>query len=96
MFEDPDFCPAVLNGLVTTGEPTTIEARLKKPYMKVISNGEILVSAHADKAPDGSVKVLRATVTDISQQKWAEEIQKRRTDEAIVSISTTIPSSGLG
>lgn len=71
--------------------------------MKEISNGEILeipwwilVSAHADKAPDDSVKVLRATVTDISQQKWAEEIQKRRTDEAIVSISTTIPSSGLG
>jgi PAS domain S-box-containing protein len=53
LFEDPDFCQAVLGQLLATGEPTTIEARLKKPWVKETSNGEILsiprwilVSAH--------------------------------------------------
>jgi PAS domain S-box-containing protein len=91
LFEDPDFCQAVLGQLLATGEPTTIEARLKKPWVKETSNGEILsiprwilVSAHVGKAHNGSAQTLGATVTDISQQKWAEEIQKRRTKEAIV------------
>jgi PAS domain S-box-containing protein len=91
LYEDPDFCQAMLLQLLTTGEPITIEACLKKPWVKEISNGEILriptwilVSADVDKFDDGSIKNFRATVTDISQQKWAEEIQKRRTDEAIV------------
>ena len=101
LFEDPDFVQSVFTKLLTTGEPLTVEARLKKPWVKETSNGEILkiptwilVSAHVDKLENGSIKNLRCTVTDISQQKWAEEIQKRRTDEAIVRTTPVLYSQG--
>lgn len=76
--------------LYTVRKPIVAEFPLKKPWTKVIGNGEvlkgptwILISAFVEEDVDGSLLGSLATVTDISQQKWAEEHQKRRMEEAM-------------
>ncbi|KAF2814929.1 uncharacterized protein BDZ99DRAFT_515692 [Mytilinidion resinicola] len=71
-------------------ESIALEYPLKKPWTKVIGSGQllkgptwVLVSAFVEENADGSVKGSLAMITDISQQKWAEEHQKRRVEEAM-------------
>jgi hypothetical protein len=68
-----------------------VEYPLKKQWRRVISSGEtlkgptwVLISAFVEEDDAGTIKGSLATITDISQQKWAEEHQKRRMEEAMV------------
>lgn len=77
--------------LYATREPIVEEYPLNKPWTKVLRSGEvlkgstwILVSAFIEEDDNGVIKGSLATVTDISQQKWAEEHQKRQMEEAMV------------
>jgi PAS domain S-box-containing protein len=82
----------VWSQLHTSREATSVEYPLKKPWKRVLASGEvlkgrtwILISAFVEEEEDdGSIKSSLATMTDISQQKWAEEHQKRRMEEAMV------------
>ncbi|KAK0657681.1 hypothetical protein B0T16DRAFT_453116 [Cercophora newfieldiana] len=42
-----------------------------------------LMSAHPKKDDFGALKSIFGCITDIAQQKWAEDFQKRRRDEAV-------------
>ena len=71
--------------------PVVVEYPLKKQWRRVISSGEtlkgptwVLISAFVEEDDAGTIKGSLATITDISQQKWAEEHQKRRMEEAMV------------
>ncbi|KAL9099088.1 MAG: hypothetical protein Q9163_005358 [Psora crenata] len=43
----------------------------------------VLASAFPDQNPDGSLRMIFGSITDISQQKWAEHFEKRRMEEAV-------------
>jgi PAS domain S-box-containing protein len=66
--------------------PMSIEFRFKKPWQdregNRLNETWVLTSAYPEKGPDGEVKRIFGSVTDISTQKFAEELQKRRTEEA--------------
>jgi signal transduction histidine kinase len=76
---------------LTAGDPVHFELRLKRPfYTDETLDGEpvsgdtwIIAAAYADKTETGTVKGVLGCLTDISRQKWAEDFQARRTDEAI-------------
>ncbi len=83
---------AAWDNLVINKKPTTFECRLKRPW-KVpdavpAGIGEegftwVHFSAYPDLAEDGSVRAVMGTLCDISHLKWAEELQKRRMEEAV-------------
>ncbi len=43
----------------------------------------VLASAYPEKSVDGKLKVIFGSITNISQQKWAEHFEKRRMEEAV-------------
>ena len=43
----------------------------------------VLASAYPEKNPNGKLKVIFGSITNISQQKWAEHFEKRRMEEAV-------------
>ena len=43
----------------------------------------VLASAYPEKCDDGKLKVIFGSITNISQQKWAEYFEKRRMEEAV-------------
>jgi PAS domain S-box-containing protein len=66
------------------------EFPLKKSWSKTLDSEEtltgstwILLSAFVEDEDDGTIKGSLATITDISEQKWAEEHQKRQMEEAM-------------
>lgn len=88
--------------LITTHDPTTFEISLKRQWNKQLTSGEtvrtaawILVSAYVEILEDGSLSGARCSVTDISELKWAEEIQRNRMEEAIVGFPKCVPSRSL-
>ncbi|KAE9988896.1 hypothetical protein EG328_005606 [Venturia inaequalis] len=80
----------IWKNLLATREPIVAEFPLKKPWSKTLASGEcltgstwILLSAFIDEDDDGTAKRSLTTITDISQQKWAEAHQTRRMEEAM-------------
>lgn len=73
-------------------ERVDYELKLKKPWTKHVDGEKIatptwiLVSLFLDSDPDTLSKTLVGIMTDISEQKWAENSQYRRTLEALVII----------
>ncbi|KAI9892700.1 MAG: hypothetical protein M1814_001120 [Vezdaea aestivalis] len=72
--------------VVDQHEVATAEFRFKSPYMT--GEGEkgetwVLASAFPEKNPDGSLKSVFGSITNISQQKWAEDLQRKRREEAV-------------
>lgn len=43
----------------------------------------VLASAYPEKNSDGRLKVIFGSITNISQQKWAEHLEKRKMEEAL-------------
>lgn len=43
----------------------------------------VLASAYPEKSVDGKLKIIFGSITNISQQKWAEHFEKRRMEEAV-------------
>lgn len=76
----------VWNNIIVRGVPATIEFKFKQPWEGLNGvRGEnwVLTSAFPEKAADGSIKSIFGCVTNISEQKWAEDYQKQCTKEAI-------------
>lgn len=62
------------------------EMRFKTPWIDQNGNkGDtwVLASAYPEVGDDGKVQVIFGSITDISQQKWAEHFEKRRMEEAV-------------
>jgi PAS domain S-box-containing protein len=84
--EDKDEVKAVWSKLATDKTPVTHEFRVKAPWQdRNGTRGEswVLMSAYPEKDSEGGLKSVFGSLTDISQQKWAEDFQKRRMEEAI-------------
>ena len=64
----------------------SLQLRFKHPWRD--NNGNTgdtwgLASAYPEKGPDGELKSIFGSITDISTQKFAEDLQKRRVEEAM-------------
>ncbi|KAK2625550.1 hypothetical protein QTJ16_004862 [Diplocarpon rosae] len=72
--------------LVNKKYAVTHEFRFKTPWQD--RNGTrgdtwVLMNAYPERDSEGVLKCIFGSITNISQQKWAEDFQKRRMEEAI-------------
>lgn len=84
--EDQGTLRQLWSDLVHHGVDMNTECRFRAPWIDQNGNkGDtwVLASAFPEKAEDGKVKVIFGSITDISQQKWAEYFEKRRMEEAV-------------
>jgi PAS domain-containing protein len=104
--EDLPFVESVFAKLVVHHEPVILElktrmawmppAELSQPeYENADHNRWILCSAYPELGPNGELVEIVGNITDISRQKWAEGIQKLRTDSALESSTSSIRPSLL-
>jgi PAS domain S-box-containing protein len=66
--------------------PISVQFRFKHPWRDKNGNtGDtwVLANSYPEKGPDGKLKSVFGSVTDISSQKFAEDLQKRRMEEAM-------------
>lgn len=84
--EDKEVASQWWKCLVEGKTPMTAQFRFKAPWAdRNGSSGDtwVLASAYPEKNSNGDLKSVFSSITDISQQKWAEGIQKRRMEEAV-------------
>ena len=84
--EDQGELRRLWSDLVDNGIPLNTEFRFKRIWIDQNGNkGDtwVLASAYPERSADGNVKVIFGSITDISQQKWAEYFEKRGMEEAV-------------
>ena len=84
--EDKETVRNLWSDLVLNATPLNAEIRFKRTWIDPNGNkGDTwaLASAFPERGADGRVKVIFGSITDISQQKWAEHFEKRRMEEAV-------------
>jgi PAS domain S-box-containing protein len=84
--EDQEKCRKIWSTVVNELVPVRAEFRFKHPWKDDHGNtGEtwVLASSFPEKTEDGSLKSIFGSVTDISTQKFAEGLQKKRMEEAM-------------
>ena len=85
--EDRDKVKNLWRRLIEDKKPISNEEfRFKTPWTNrndVQGETWVLANAYPEKNPDGSLKSAFGSITDISQQKWAANLEKRRTEEAM-------------
>ncbi|KAL0264352.1 hypothetical protein SLS55_000300 [Diplodia seriata] len=84
--EDQQMVASLWNTLVEKTEAVTAEFRFKAPWEDRNGNSTdtwVLFSAYPEKNLQGTLKSVFGTITNISQQKWAEGFQKRKMEEAV-------------
>jgi signal transduction histidine kinase len=73
--------------IIDDKKPISCEFRFKTPWQDKegnrLSKTWVLASAYPEKGPEGQIKHIFGSVTDISTQKLAEELQKHRMEEAV-------------
>lgn len=86
--EDIALVKQLWTDLVVNVKSVSSEFRFKAPWRD--RNGKnysdstwVLFSAFPEKYDDGRLKSIFGSITDISQQKWAEGIQTRKMEEAV-------------
>ncbi|KAK4987341.1 hypothetical protein LTR50_004676 [Elasticomyces elasticus] len=84
--EDKALVKNLWNDLVVNTKPITAEFRFKAPWED--RNGHradtwVLFSAYPERYESGTLKSVFGSITNISQQKWAEGFQKRKMEEAV-------------
>jgi PAS domain-containing protein len=89
MFLDPANLAIVTNNwetIMRTKKPTKFQFELNR----TCSDGHghkmrasVLSCSYPEVGEDGSVAAISGTLTDITHLKWAELLQKQRTDEAV-------------
>lgn len=86
--EDISIVKELWKDLVVNVRSVSSEFRFKAPWRD--RNGKnnsdftwVLFSAFPEKYDDGRLKSIFGSITDISQQKWAEGIQTRKMEEAV-------------
>ncbi|KAK4167277.1 putative signal transduction histidine-protein kinase [Cladorrhinum sp. PSN259] len=84
--EDQPGVESVWRQLVEEKTAVTHEFRFKGSKQLIEGNSVdiwALMSAYPEKEDTGELKSIFGCITDISQQKWAEDFQKQRRDEAV-------------
>ncbi|CAK3760080.1 Histidine kinase NIK1 [Lecanosticta acicola] len=84
--EDMDLVKNSWTDLVTHTKAVSIEFRFKAQWRDRNGNyGDtwVLLSGYPERHDDGRLKSIFGSMTDISQQKWAEGLQTRRAQEAV-------------
>lgn len=84
--EDQQLVHKLWSKLVERTEAVTAEFRFKTPWEDKNGNRTdtwVLFSAYPEKNAQGNLKSVFGTITNISQQKWAEGFQKRKMEEAV-------------
>ena len=84
--EDKDTLMKLWSDLVHNAVPLNAEIRFRATWIDQNGNkGDTwaLASAFPERAADGRVRIIFGSITDISQQKWAEHFEKRRMEEAV-------------
>lgn len=84
--EDKTMVIKLWSSLVQDKVPMNAEFRFKTPWSDrngVKGDTWVLASAYPERSQDGSLKSVFGSITNISQQKWAEDFQKRRREEAV-------------
>ena len=84
--EDKEMVSRLWNSLIQDKILLNAEFRFKTPWAeRGDTKGEtwVLASAYPERNMDGSLKSVFGSITNISQQKWAEDFQKRRREEAV-------------
>ncbi|KAF9869623.1 hsp90-like protein [Colletotrichum karsti] len=71
--------------LIQEKEAITIEFRFKCSRQNGVNTIDtwVLLSAFPERNEDGDLKSIFGCITDISPQKWAEDFQKQRREEAV-------------
>lgn len=84
--EDREGVMDIWRRLVEEKVPVTYEFRFNGTR-KIVDGHTVdtwaLMSAYPERDETGELKSIFGCITDISQQKWAEDFQKRRRDEAV-------------
>ncbi|KAK3397458.1 putative histidine kinase group protein [Sordaria brevicollis] len=84
--EDREGVMNIWRHLVEEKVPVTYEFRFNGTR-KIVDGHTVdtwaLMSAYPERDETGELKSIFGCITDISQQKWAEDFQKRRRDEAV-------------
>jgi PAS domain S-box-containing protein len=83
--EDREEVRTVWKKLVEERVPVTHEFRFKTLWQDrsgTRGNTWVLMSAYPERDENGKLKSVFGSITNISQQKWAEDFQKRRLEEA--------------
>ncbi|KAF2011040.1 putative histidine kinase HHK11p [Aaosphaeria arxii CBS 175.79] len=94
--EDISFCEGLFSKLVDHKTPISFELKTTMRFDPPDDLAEpsdssqehyqwIICSAYAELNSKGDIVEIVGNVTDISKQKWAEELQKMRTDSALES-----------
>ncbi|KAL9089246.1 MAG: hypothetical protein Q9165_005814 [Trypethelium subeluteriae] len=84
--EDQERARGLWHQVVDKAEPITAEFRFKAPWEDPSGNRAdtwVLFSAYPERYIEGGLKSVFGSVTNISQQKWAEGFQKRKMEEAV-------------
>lgn len=84
--EDQPLVKKEWNTLVTDTQPVSFEFRFKAPWEdRRGDRGEtwVLFSSYPEKDHEGKLKSVFGSITNISEQKWAEGIQTRKMEEAV-------------
>lgn len=77
--------------LSVQGQPVSFEIRLRKPFSAAENVGGekvegvtwIIAAAYPERSKEGRITGILGCITDISRQKWAEDFQTRRMQEAL-------------
>ena len=86
MDEDRAVVKAMWNNLVSDAAALNVEFRYRTPWQDpngIKGDTWVLASAYPEKNHDGTLKGIFGSITNISQQKWAEYFEKRRVEEAV-------------
>lgn len=86
--EDIAIVKQLWTDLVIHVKSVSSEFRFKAPWRDRSGKNSseytwVLFSAFPEKYDDGALKSIFGSITDISQQKWAEGIQTRKMEEAV-------------
>ncbi|KAL8921096.1 MAG: hypothetical protein Q9172_004189 [Xanthocarpia lactea] len=84
--EDKAMVKTLWFDLVHNTTPFSKEFRFKTKWEDPNGNKSdtwVLASAFPEKYSDGRLKVIFGSITNISQQKWAEHLEKRKMEEAV-------------
>jgi signal transduction histidine kinase len=85
--QDRELVRQLWTDLVVNTKPVSSELRFKAQWEDrksgVRSDTWVLFSAYPEKHEDGRLKSVFGSITNISQQKWAEGIQTRKMEEAV-------------
>ena len=79
-----DYARKLWHDLIIDKKSVSAELRFSAPWTDrngIKGDMWVLFSAYPERNPDGSLKSVFGSMTDISNQKWAEGLQKRKMEE---------------